>query len=161
MPPFRLCEKSPLVKRADSLIGPLIKNLDLEDGVRLAEIRKSWQSLFQKPLPCHMSPSRLSGGDLLLNVDSPIWLQEMNIHREEVLQKLTPFGVRSVRFRLGKVSAGTIPEVKRQKIKTKTLTPEERSYIEEITSRISDERLKRAATTAIERAISSGKTKVR
>jgi hypothetical protein len=148
------------VKRIDSLLGHLIKNLDIEDGVRLAEIRKNWQTLFRKPLPYHMAPSRLSGSDLLLNVDSPIWLQEMNIHREEILQKLTPFGVRSVKFRLGKVSTMTMSEVKSQKTKTRILNTEERSYIEQTISQINDDRLKKTVKTAIERAISSGKTRI-
>lgn len=148
------------MKRVDSLLGHLIKNLDIEDGVRLAEIRKNWQSLFREPLPYHMAPSRLSGSDLLLNVDSPIWLQEMNIHREEILQKLTPFGVRSVKFRLGKVSTMTMSEVKSQKTKPRILNTEERSYIERTISQINDDRLKKTVKTAIERAISSGKTRI-
>ena len=149
------------MKRVGSLLRHLIKNLDIEEGVRLAEIRKNWQFLFQKPLPCHMAPSRLAGGDLLLNVDSPIWLQELNIHREEILRKLRPFGVRSVRFRLGKVSAVTTPEAKSQKTKPRTLNAEECSYIEQTTSQIHDDRLKGTIKTALERAISSGKTKIR
>jgi hypothetical protein len=149
------------VKRVGSLLGHLIKDLEIEDGVRLAEIRKNWQSLFREPLPYHMAPSRLTGGDLLLNVDSPVWLQEMNIHREEILKKLTPFGVRAVRFRLGKISALTTSEVKIQKTKPRTLTAEERSYIDQTISQINDDRLKRTVKTAIERAIASGKTKIR
>jgi hypothetical protein len=148
------------VKRVDSLLGYLIKNLEIEDGVRLAEIRKNWQFLFQKPLAYHMAPSRLSGGDLLLNVDSPVWLQEMNIHRQAILQKLTPFGVSSVRFRLGKVSPLKTSEVKSQKTKPGTLNAEERSYIEQTISQINDDRLKKTVKTALEKAISSGKTKI-
>jgi hypothetical protein len=148
------------VKRVDSLLGHLIKDLEIEDGVRLAEIRKNWQSLFRKPLAYHMGPSRLSAGDLLLNVDSPVWLQEMNIHREEILRKLTQFGVKSVRFRLGNVSDVTRLEVPSQKINPRTLNAEEHSYIEQEISQINDDRLKRTVKTAIERAISSGKTKI-
>jgi hypothetical protein len=149
------------VKRVDSLLGSLIKNLEIEDGVRLAEIKKNWQALFRKPLPSHMAPSRLSEGNLLLNVDSPVWLQEMNIHREEIIQKLTPFGVRSVRFRLGKISTATTSGVKSQKTKSRTLNAEELSYIEQTISQINDDRLKRTVKTALERAISSGRTRIR
>ena len=148
------------MKKVGSLLRHLIKNLDIEEGVRLAEIKKHWQSLFGGPLPCHVAPSRLSGGDLLLNVDSPVWLQEMNIHREEVLRKLGSFGVRSVRFRLGKVQAVTTPEAKSQKTKPRALNAEECSYIEQTTSQINDDRLKGTIKTALERAISSGKTKI-
>ena len=149
------------MKRVDSLLRHLIKNLDIEDGVRLAKIRKNWRFLFQTPLPYHMAPSRLSGSDLLLNVDSPIWLQELNIHREEILRKLGRFGVRSVKFRLGKVSAVTEPGEKSHKAKPKPLNAEECSYIEQTISQINDDRLKGTIKTALERAISSGKTRIR
>ncbi len=53
----------------------------------------------------HMSPSLLARGELLLTVDSPVWLQELNFFRGDILRKLSSYGVSAIRFRIGRVSA--------------------------------------------------------
>lgn len=149
------------MKRADSLLSPIIRNLGIEEGVRLAQIRRDWYILFQKPLSYHMSPSLLSKGELLLNIDSPVWLQELKFYTADILKKLDPYGVKAIRFRLGRVSltdkAGSI----NKKPEDKHLKAEERSYIEKTVSQIHDEALKVTVKQAMERAITSGKTKIR
>ena len=98
------------MKRINSLCIPLIRNLGIEEGVRFAEIRKDWFSLFSKPLVSHMSPCALSNGELLLNVDSPGWLQELHYYKNDILKKMSSYGVKTVRFRMGRVSMKTTTE---------------------------------------------------
>ena len=92
------------MKRADSLLSPFIRELGIEDGVKLAEIKRNWCNLFNKPLSYHMSPLILSKGEILLNVDSPVWLQEITFYKEDIIKKMSSYGVKAIRFRLGKVS---------------------------------------------------------
>lgn len=157
------------MKRADSLILPLVKELGVEDGVRLAEMKKNWDDLFNEPLVSHMSPFMLSGGEVILNVDSPVWLQELNFLKEDIIKKLSHYGVRSVRFRLGtlmtstsqgRVSTGIKSGVRsqsttRRESKDKSLTAKELSYIEETVSQINDEALRETARKAIQKALIS------
>jgi predicted nucleic acid-binding Zn ribbon protein len=92
------------VERAASVLSPLLKRLGVDEAVRLQQIRNDWQALFGKPLLSHMSPSRLFGGDLLLSVDSPAWMQQLGFCKKEILQKLSGYGVRDLKFRIGRVS---------------------------------------------------------
>ncbi|MDI6890747.1 MAG: DUF721 domain-containing protein [Thermodesulfovibrionales bacterium] len=147
------------VKRVDSLFLPLIRDLGIEDGMRLAEIKKDWYNLFNEPLSSHMSPCKLSGGEILLNIDSPVWLQELNFYKEAIIKKLSPYSVRDVRFRLSRVSTKEMSNVKCQMSNVKPLTTEERSYIEKTVSQISDEALRETVRRTIGKALISRRTK--
>lgn len=143
------------VKRIDSLLGSFIRELGIEDGVRLAEIKRDWFNLFNEPLSYHMSPFMLSEGEITLNVDSPVWFQQLNFYKEDIIKKLSPYGVKNVRFRLGKVSTKTWARSKEQGAKGKRLTTEELSYIEETVSQINDEALREIVRRAIEKSLTS------
>lgn len=160
--PLRYGAEGSLMRRADSLLQTFIRELGIEDSVRLAEIKKNWRNLFNEPLSFHMSPCSLSGGELLINVDSPVWLQELHYHKENIIEKLSPYGIREVRFRLGRVSTRGRPGERGQQrtFADNQLTTEERAYIEETLSQIDDEALRGTVKTAIEKAIASGKTKI-
>jgi hypothetical protein len=145
------------VKRIDSLLGPFIRELGIEEGVRLAEIKRDWFSLFNEPLSYHMSPFMLSEGEITLNVDSPVWLQQLNFYKEDITKKLSSYGVKSVRFRLGKVSTRKISNLKSQISNLKPLTEEECSYIEETVLQINDEALREVVRRAIEKSLTSGR----
>ena len=155
---FRCGKKSSLVKRADALLKHLVKDLGIEEGIRLAQIRFDWHTLFQKPLADHMSPFLLSEGELLLTVDSPVWIQELKFYREDILKKLASYQVRTCRFRLGKVNPPADRGAKRRGQKSRSLTDYDRSFIEEAVSDIQDGELKRTIQKTIARAITGGKT---
>jgi hypothetical protein len=148
------------MKRADSLLIPFIRDLGIEDGVKLAEIRRNWYNLFDKPLSYHMSPFILSRGEVLLNVDSPVWLQELTFYKEDIIKKMSAYGVKAVRFRLGRVSRNKQSTVSSQQSAVKQLTNEERTFVRDVVSKIGDDLLKGTLKTAIEKSISSGKTKI-
>jgi hypothetical protein len=107
-----------------------------------------------------MFPSLLSGGELLLTVDSPVWLQELNFCRDMIIRKLESYGVRTIRFRLGRVSAKAQSGAAGQKQKTKRLTGTEQAFIEETVDKIPDEGLRETFKATMEKAIVSGKTKI-
>jgi hypothetical protein len=155
------------VNRVDSLLIPFVRELGIEDGVRLAEIKMNWHNLFNKPLSYHMSPSMLSGDEIVLNVDSPVWLQELNFYKEDIIKKLSAYGVKAARFRLGTLMTSTsrgrvsiISEVKRRESRVKRLTTEELFYIEETTSKINDPELRETVRRTIEKALTSRRTRV-
>ena len=154
-------EESGLVRRADSLLAPLIADLGIRDGVRLAGIRKAWSSVFTGPVPLHTYPLALSGDELLIAVDSPVWLQELQFYREDILRRLGPYGVKEVRFRIGRVSAYAEPPDRSRKARVRSLTDKERTFVREEASKVRDESLKEQLKTTIEKSIKSGKTKIR
>jgi hypothetical protein len=149
------------VKRAGSLLAPIIHQLGIADGVRLAALKRDWPLLFQDPLPFHMSPSHLSNGELAIAVDSPAWLQELSFSREMLLKKLEPYAVRSIRFRLGRVSDKPSKAGRSQTSQIRKLTQKESSVVEEMVSGIGDDGLKGAVKTVLEKAVATGRTRIR
>lgn len=139
------------MERADSLLTPLIRNLGIEDAVRQGYIKKEWACIFERPVSLHMSPANLKEGELLINVDSPVWLQQLSFYKETIIKKLHPFGIKTVRFKLGRV----LPEKKQDKTTSRrqALTTNEHSYIEETVSSIPDQELKDRIKKAIEKSI--------
>lgn len=149
------------MKRADSLLAPLLKDSGIGSGVAFAGIKKNWFSLFQKPLSHHIAPCLLNAGELLINVDSPAWLQELKFFKEDIRKKLQPYGIQSVRFRLGRVSMNAMPEDKSRAREARQLDEEERSFIENAVTGIDDDSMKHTLKKTIEKAITSGRTKIR
>jgi len=149
------------VRRADSLLAPLIGDLGIRDGVRLAGIRKDWSSIFADPVPLHTYPLMLSRDELLVAVDSPVWLQELQFYKENIVKKLASYGVKAVRFRIGRVSAPAEPEGRSRKAGIRSLTDKELAFIQEEAAKIRDDSLKETLKTTMKKAITSGKTKIR
>lgn len=144
------------MKKTSSVLGPIIKRLGIEDGVRLIRIQNDWHSIFDRPLSVHMSPSRLSEGELLLNVDSPIWIQQLTYHKNEILGKLTGYGVKSIRFRVGRIArrenkfveTGASVDQRHQK-----LSGEDETFISGLISQLTDSDIRDAVKRAAEKAV--------
>jgi len=150
------------MKRADTLLTPFLKNSGIQDGVKLAAMQAQWHHLFSMPLSDHILPFGFSKGELILNVDSHIWLQELNFLKQDIVKKLSPYGVRTVRLRIGKTQYKHGSRMRRDSVKSKKyrrLTPTELSYIEEMISGLPDEQLRRTVRTILEKAIATGRTK--
>lgn len=139
--------------RTGSFLVPMLKNLGIEEGVRLAQIKNNWQRIFDKQLTVHMSPSKLTEGELLINVDSPLWMQQLSYFAQDISAKLKSFGVTSIRFRLGKVS-----QQKQDKacvVRHTELTEDDQAFVGDLCSRISDSSLQEAVRKAVEQSLSS------
>jgi hypothetical protein len=91
------------VKKVSTLIPRLLKGLGLEEAARFERIRKEWSAIFREPLSLHMSPSSLKNGELLIAVDSPVWLQQISLFKPDIAKNLTAYGVTDVRFRIGRI----------------------------------------------------------
>ncbi len=151
MPSVRPGAEGGIVEKADSLFEPLVKRLGIESGVRLARIKKDWNILFDKPLSLHMSPSRLADGELLVNVDSPVWVQQLNFYKSQITAKLNAYGVRGIRFRIGKVSTSRSNEEKGPKVAA--LSSEDARFIERLVDNVSDTELRNAVRGAAEKSL--------
>jgi hypothetical protein len=143
------------VKKTGAVLDPILKNLGIESGVRLARIKKDWYGIFDEQITSNLFPVSFSERELLLHVTSPIWMQQFSFHKSELIKKLSSYGVQNIRFRLGR-----IPQ-KKQKIlpavKTPELTLENRSFITGLLSEISDENLKETIKKAVEKSLTSKK----
>lgn len=143
------------MKKTGAVLDPLLKNLGLESGVRLARIKCDWYGIFDEQITSHLFPVSFSERELLLHVTSPIWMQQFSYHKSEIIKKLSIYGVQNIRFRLGR-----IPQ-RKQEIspvrKVPELTQENRFFITELLSDMSDENLKETIKKAVEKSLTSKK----
>jgi len=84
-------------------LSDIIKDLGLYEGFRLESLRRDFEAVFPPPLSEHLYPSALKRGQLLIIVDSHVWLNEIRLHKEEMQRRLARYGVESIRFKLGRV----------------------------------------------------------
>lgn len=144
------------MKKVNSLIAPIISNLGMEEAVKLGHLRAKWSDIFERPVLLHISPASYREGELLINVDSPIWMQQLGFYKEDITKKLSGFGVNRVRFRLGKVFRLGKSESFSEK---KQLTADDLSYINDIVSSVRDEELRNSIKKAMERSLIHKKLK--
>lgn len=139
------------MKRTSSLLEPVIARLGIAEGVRLIRIKTDWDKIFDKPLSLHMWPSKYSEGTLLLNVDSPVWSHQLSYHKNTILKKLGNYGVRDIRFRVGKISRKEqpVPDVR----DIPELSGEDASFISGLVSEIGDAELREAIRGAAEKSL--------
>jgi len=144
------------MKKAEAVLGPMLKQLGIESGVRLERIRNEWFDIFESTLSSHMFPSSCTEHELLLNVDSPVWIQQLTYYKKEIIRKLSSFGVSDVRFRLGKVRKKTQPNSITKDVRK--LSADDVSFASSVVLDIGDERLKEAIRRAIEKSLASVNT---
>lgn len=141
------------MNRISNLIAPYVKTLGLEGALRLEELRREWGTLFGEPLSFHMSPASLRNDELLINVDSPVWLQQISFYKADILKKLRRFRITEVRFRLGKVRQDKeAPKKSPSPGKWKTLDESEVQYIEQTLSGLDDEGVRESVRKAMQKA---------
>lgn len=147
------------MNRIDRLLPPILKGLGMEEAVRLEGIKRGWPSIFREPLSLHMSPSVLKNGELLITVDSPVWLQQLTFFKNEIVGNLNAFGVKDVRFRIGRVNVKRSKGHQDTRIKP-SLEEEARKEIEETVSEIKDPSMKESVRRVMGKALARKNTKL-
>ena len=148
------------VKKIGNLISPLVAGLGLEEAMRFEQIKKEWSAVFREPLSLHMSPCSLKHGELLITVDSPVWHQQLIFLKAEIVKNVSTFGVKDVRFRVGKV-VQTRTKEKPRPLQQKVPSPDRASLeqIEETISALKDGPIKESIRKTMERSLTARKTK--
>lgn len=144
------------MKSLADIISPILRESGLEEGVRFNLLKKKWDGLFQEPLRLHLYPASLKEGELIVNVDSPIWLQEVTLQRENFLKALKPFGLKGIKFRLGRVSQTkkASRSVHEKGKRSKKLPQETLRFIDETIDQLKDIELKEIIRAAMEKSLS-------
>jgi predicted nucleic acid-binding Zn ribbon protein len=137
------------VERAGSALGPLIKDLGLEDALRLYRIKQSWKDILGEPLAMHAAPTALKGGVLHINISTPAWLQQAGYYKAQILEKLGRLGVADIRLKLGKIQFSSPPKAKERL----SYKEPDTALIEELLSSIEDDEVKEAVRRAARKAL--------
>lgn len=140
------------MKRIGALISPFVKNLGIEGAVRLEDIRREWPAIFSEPLSMHMQPSSLKDNELIINVDSPVWLQQISFFRDDITGKLNRFNIKSVRFRLGRLAAPKTSRPYYPPVRKKEMSNEDKLFIDDTVSEVADPGLQERIKAVMEKA---------
>lgn len=147
------------MKRIGSFFPPIINSLGIGEAVRAESLQREWQTIFSEPLSLHTWPATLENHTLTINVDSPVWLQQLSFFKNEMLGKLSIFEVRDIRFRLGRIHQPEIRRVALQPAAPSRLEIDEKTacYIKETVSRLPDQEMQDVVGKAMKRSLARKK----
>ncbi len=89
---------------AGSILASIFKNIGMEDSLTLTRLQSEWATLLDEPLSLHIYPASLNNGKLVVNVDSPLWLQELKFFKQAILKKLEAYRITAIEFRHGRTN---------------------------------------------------------
>lgn len=145
------------MKTVGSLLSHIFKGIGIEDKIRLESIRREWHELFNEPLSIHTCPVELKNGELVINVDSPAWLQQLKFFQQEIKEKLKTYNISSVRLKIGSVYHKEAGKYKREEFKktaqSRRLSDDETDWMNSVTAAISDAELKESISKVIEKSV--------
>jgi hypothetical protein len=146
-----------IVKKIGSLIAPLVREFGMEETVRFEKLKYEWGNIFGEPLSLHMYPVRLNKGELLINVDSPVWLQQLTFLKAQITTRLISFEVRDVRFRIGRAVGAQKREPRFRPGTVQPLSSDALKQIENTVAEIDDAEMKETIRKAMVRSFSASK----
>lgn len=146
------------MKHICSILLPLYKDLGLEEKLILQEIESKWHVFFGSPLSLHTCPVDLQEGELLINVDSPAWLQQLKFMQPMIIQKLGEYPVKSIKLRLGRVKRNVLKKNSAMVLKTSRkpssmLSAEDDQWLNHTLSVISDIEIKEGIKKAVQTSL--------
>jgi len=92
------------VENAGSILASIFKNIGMEDSLTLSRLQREWATLFDEPLSLHIYPASLNNGVLVVNVDSPLWLQQLKFFKLAILKKFEGYRINTIDFRHGRTN---------------------------------------------------------
>jgi predicted nucleic acid-binding Zn ribbon protein len=90
------------------VLGKLLRKLGLERRTREARIALEWERVVGDTIARHSKPAGVRGKTLLVNVDSSVWLAELNRYFkdamiEKIQAELGETRISDIRFRIGEI----------------------------------------------------------
>ena len=155
------------MKPLGSLLLPICRQLGIHEMMKLESMKSRWHHLFDEPLSRHIYPVHLENGELVINVDSPGWLQQVQFYKQAIQDKLSEYTIKDIRFKYGKIYRrsvqGADSTVKRRQVprtrSSRTLSDSETLWIDEVICPVVDLDLKETIRTALQKSILQSRRK--
>lgn len=124
----------------------------------LHKVRKMWAAIVGNKIALHSEPHDIKNNKLIIYVDDPIWINELNLLKDNILEKIhnrltsqsEQYLIYSVRFSNGEVPDRTPKEIRKVIKKLDPLTTDD---IENTIANIEDKNLKEALRTYFTKSI--------
>ena len=140
------------MQRVGSILKKFANDYGLETGLTLTTIRKQWEKLVGGAIASHTQPEEIKGKTIFITVDTPQWMHHLGFFKQEICEKLKPYKVDEVRFKLGRLSEKD--NAVKALEKKAALTEEDVQYIEDTLKCIKDSELKEKFRVLITDALS-------
>lgn len=92
--------------RLDTILSQCLKNLNLEENVRVYPIWKKWGEIMGETIASKTHPDYITGKTLVVSVTHPTWMNELQMQKRIILEKIRnlnlDFPLEDIRFRLKK-----------------------------------------------------------
>jgi predicted nucleic acid-binding Zn ribbon protein len=89
------------VRRLGEALSEVAADLNLDNPDDVAAVMAAWPSAVGEAVAAHVRPRRLHDGELLVEVDAPVWATQLRYLEDDVLRqlgrKVRPGVVRSIR----------------------------------------------------------------
>jgi predicted nucleic acid-binding Zn ribbon protein len=90
------------------VLQKVIKNLGLERKLKEARIAREWESVVGSRIAAHCRPVSIKGSTIIVNVDSSVWLSELNnFFKDKLLDRLQAefkeLRIHNIKFRIGEI----------------------------------------------------------
>jgi len=144
------------LKELGSIIGDLYRQLGLEGEYFLGYLKEKWPFIVGETIAANSEPQSIKDGELLVKVNSPVWSEELKFSTLTLLERLRPFHIKRIKFRVGKIKPRTVNNA--PTISNKETLPEAsgsegvKEFIDTATSSIQDKELRDSIKRAMEKA---------
>jgi len=71
-----------------AILETLYKQLGLTDGIKQQQALNSWSVVVGKTMANATSPVRIEHGRLFVQVENPVWRQEIIFYKQKIITKL-------------------------------------------------------------------------
>ncbi len=92
-------------KRLDSVLAGVLGDLGLEAAAVAYRVGECWLQAVGADVARHARPAGIRSGVLVVNVDSSVWSQQLQLSRDEILaalkREMGAEAPRELRFRVG------------------------------------------------------------
>jgi predicted nucleic acid-binding Zn ribbon protein len=89
------------VRRLGEALSQVARDLNLDDPDDVAAVMAAWPDAVGEAVAAHVRPRRLHDGELLVEVDAPVWATQLRYFEEDVIRRLgrkvRPGVVKSIR----------------------------------------------------------------
>lgn len=138
------------------ILRKIVKSHGLEGSVTLNKLKGKWGSIMGQTIAVHTFPETVRNNVLTIVVDTPQWMHHLSFFKEDMAAKLKLYNIDGIRFRVGRITAGTTKALSTENIE---LTDDELKYVERVTENIMDEELQKQFKSLITHGLTKGKRK--
>lgn len=144
-------------KELSSTIEGIYRDLGLLEEFILGWIKNKWSEIVGEGLSAHSEPSVFKDGELLIKVSSHLWAEEMRFNSDLILQKLKPFRVKALKFKIGKIKSRVMLRTTGPEVESASLPSKEISEMaESAVLLINDQKLRDSIKRAMEKSLVRG-----